>query len=34
MLDRVRRAAGLEPSAIQVILPDWIPLNDDEVLDF
>ncbi|MDX6291602.1 MAG: hypothetical protein QOH50_677 [Kribbellaceae bacterium] len=34
MLDRVRRAAGLEPSAIQVILPDWLPLNDDEVLAF
>ncbi|MER7370450.1 dihydrodipicolinate synthase family protein, partial [Nonomuraea wenchangensis] len=34
MLDRVRRAATLEPGAIQVILPDWMPLNDDEVIRF
>ena len=27
-LDRVRRAAAREPGAIQVILPDWLPLND------
>jgi dihydrodipicolinate synthase/N-acetylneuraminate lyase len=33
-LDRVRRAAALEPGAIQVILPDWLPLNDREALDF
>lgn len=33
-LDRVRRAAALDPGAIQVILPDWLPLNDQEVLDF
>jgi dihydrodipicolinate synthase/N-acetylneuraminate lyase len=33
-LDRVRRAAELEPGAIQVILPDWLPLNDQESLDF
>jgi dihydrodipicolinate synthase/N-acetylneuraminate lyase len=33
-LDRVRRAAALEPGAIQVILPDWLPLNDAEVLAF
>lgn len=33
-LDRVRRCAALAPSAIQVILPDWLPLNDREVLDF
>jgi dihydrodipicolinate synthase/N-acetylneuraminate lyase len=33
-LARVRRAAALEPGAIQVILPDWLPLNDREVLDF
>jgi dihydrodipicolinate synthase/N-acetylneuraminate lyase len=33
-LDRVRRAAGLEPGAIQVIVPDWLSLNDREVLDF
>ncbi|KAB8197608.1 dihydrodipicolinate synthase family protein [Nonomuraea phyllanthi] len=34
MLSRVRRAAALEPGAIQVILPDWVPLNDDEVIRF
>ena len=34
MLDRVRRAAELAPGAIQVILPDWVPLNDDEVVRF
>lgn len=33
-LARVRRAAALEPGAIQVILPDWLPLNDREVMDF
>lgn len=33
-LDRVRRAAALEPGAIQVIVPDWLPLNDGEMLDF
>jgi len=33
-LDRVRRAAAREPGAIQVILPDWLPLNDGEVLAF
>jgi len=33
-LDRVRRAAAHEPGAIQVIVPDWLPLNSREVLDF
>jgi dihydrodipicolinate synthase/N-acetylneuraminate lyase len=33
-LDRVRRAAALSPSAIQVILPDWLPLNDQEAASF
>ena len=33
-LDRVRRAAALGPSAIQVILPDWLPLSDREALAF
>lgn len=33
-LDRVRRAAALSPSAIQVILPDWSPLNKQEVIAF
>ncbi|TCP46804.1 dihydrodipicolinate synthase/N-acetylneuraminate lyase [Tamaricihabitans halophyticus] len=30
-LDRIRRAARLRPAAIQVILPDWLPLHADEV---
>ena len=34
MLDRIRRAAALRPGAIQVILPDWVPLRDDEVVRF
>ncbi|CAN5594641.1 dihydrodipicolinate synthase family protein [soil metagenome] len=29
-LERIRRARSLEPSAIQVILPDWIRINIDE----
>ncbi|MGW7679694.1 dihydrodipicolinate synthase family protein [Kribbella sp. NPDC054772] len=33
-LARVRRAATLEPGAIQIIVPDWLPLNPREVLDF
>lgn len=33
-LSRVRRAAALHPGAIQVIVPDWLPLNAHEVLDF
>jgi dihydrodipicolinate synthase/N-acetylneuraminate lyase len=33
-LDRVRRSAALGPSAIKVILPDWLPLNDQEALAF
>ncbi|MBY5360078.1 dihydrodipicolinate synthase family protein [Rhizobium leguminosarum] len=34
MLNRVRRAAALDPRAIQVILPDWWPLTDAEAIDF
>lgn len=34
MLSRVGRAAELEPAAIQVILPDWFPLNSAEQLSF
>ncbi|MGZ2385891.1 dihydrodipicolinate synthase family protein [Rhizobium brockwellii] len=34
MLNRVRRAAALDPRAIQVILPDWWPLTDAEAVDF
>ncbi|PZF86683.1 dihydrodipicolinate synthase family protein [Jiangella anatolica] len=33
-LDRVRRAREHEPGAIQVTLPDWVPLNEAEVADF
>ena len=33
-LERVRRAAALAPSGIQVILPDWWPLTDPEAVDF
>lgn len=32
-LDRVRRAASLKPSAIQVILPDWFPPSNEEALN-
>jgi dihydrodipicolinate synthase/N-acetylneuraminate lyase len=31
-LDRIRRAAALRPGAIQVVLPDWLPLHPVEVL--
>ncbi|MGO6851966.1 dihydrodipicolinate synthase family protein (plasmid) [Rhizobium leguminosarum] len=34
MLNRVRRAAALDPRAIQVILPDWWPLTTAEAIDF
>ncbi|WFU11332.1 dihydrodipicolinate synthase family protein (plasmid) [Rhizobium sp. CB3090] len=34
MLERVRRAALLKPLAIQVILPDWWPVTDQEAIDF
>lgn len=29
-LDRVRRTRELAPGAYQVVLPDWLPLTDDE----
>lgn len=32
-LSRIRRAAALRPGAIQVVLPDWLPLRDDEAVD-
>ncbi|HET8728369.1 MAG TPA: dihydrodipicolinate synthase family protein [Alphaproteobacteria bacterium] len=32
--ERVRRAAALRPAAIQVVLPDWWPVTDDEAVDF
>jgi dihydrodipicolinate synthase/N-acetylneuraminate lyase len=31
-LDRIARAAALRPGAIQVVLPDWLPLGEEEVL--
>jgi dihydrodipicolinate synthase/N-acetylneuraminate lyase len=31
-LGRIRRAAELRPGAIQVVLPDWLPLSAAEVL--
>ncbi|WP_063798124.1 dihydrodipicolinate synthase family protein [Streptomyces sp. 150FB] len=31
-LDRIRRAAALRPGAVQVVLPDWLPLHPTEVL--
>jgi dihydrodipicolinate synthase/N-acetylneuraminate lyase len=33
-LGRIRRAAALRPSAIQIILPDWVPVTDEEAVDF
>ncbi|HVV12161.1 dihydrodipicolinate synthase family protein [Amycolatopsis sp.] len=30
--DRVRRAAALRPGAIQIVLPDWLPLQPDETV--
>ena len=32
--DRLRRAKRLRPSAFQVILPNWFPVTDDEVVRF
>ncbi|MFS2177995.1 dihydrodipicolinate synthase family protein [Rhizobium pisi] len=34
MLARLRRAVPLKPLAIQVILPDWWPLTNQEAIDF
>lgn len=33
-LDRVRRAASMQPRAIQVILPDWWPVSNAEARTF
>ena len=33
-LGRIRRAVALRPSGIQVILPDWVPVTDEEAIDF
>jgi dihydrodipicolinate synthase/N-acetylneuraminate lyase len=32
--ERATHARALEPAAIQVILPDWWPLTDEEAIDF
>jgi len=32
-VQRIQRAAQMQPAAIQVILPDWKPLNDAEMID-
>jgi len=33
-LERLRRSVELKPSAVQVILPDWFPLTNDEAVWF
>lgn len=33
-LSRVERAATLAPGAIQAVVPDWLPLNERELLEF
>lgn len=33
-LQRTRRAAQFAPGAIQITLPDWFPLNDQELIDY
>ena len=33
-LERLRRAVPLQPSAVQVILPDWFPPDDQEAVAF
>jgi dihydrodipicolinate synthase/N-acetylneuraminate lyase len=33
-LSRLEQTKGLEPSAFQVILPDWVTLNETEMLSF
>jgi len=32
--ERIRRVVRLAPEAIQVILPDWVPVTDSEAVDF
>lgn len=34
MLSRVERVTALAPSAIQIILPDWFPVTDEEAIRF
>jgi len=33
-LERLRRTAALQPGALQVILPDWVPVIDEEAVTF
>lgn len=33
-LGRLRRCKGLRPGAVQVVLPDWFPLTNDEAVAF
>lgn len=33
-LDRLRRVRDLRPSAVQIIIPDWFPVTDDEAYAF
>ena len=33
-LERLRRSVELKPAAVQVILPDWFPLTNDEAVSF
>lgn len=33
-LGRLRRSVSLAPGAVQVILPDWIPVSEPEAVDF
>ncbi|OXU15685.1 dihydrodipicolinate synthase family protein [Sedimentisphaera salicampi] len=33
-LERLRRVVHLAPSAVQVILPDWFPVSDEEAVAF
>lgn len=33
-LSRLKRAVALKPAAVQVILPDWFPLTDEESIAF
>lgn len=34
MLARLNRVVPLAPSAVQIILPDWFPVTDEEAVDF
>lgn len=33
-LERLKRIKSLNPSAIQVILPDWVPVTDEEIFSY